>query len=142
MRRLVCGLAVVVASGCGGNSNNSTTATPSTPTPTAAASTEGFSGTVSVGGNDFHPFTVATAGATLTVTLTAAGPPATIFMGLGVGAYDAPTCTLLSNAYLTTQAGAAPQLSGTAGAGSYCVVVYDVGNQTGPITYAVTVSHY
>jgi hypothetical protein len=49
---------------------------------------------------------------------------------------------LLNNAYLTTQAGAAPQLSGTAGAGSYCVVVYDVGNQTGPITYAVTVSHY
>ena len=140
MRRLVCGLAVVVASACGGNSNTSTTA--ATPTPTTSASTESFSGTVSVAGNDFHPFTVATAGAALSVTLTAAGPPATIFVGLGLGAYDAPTCTLLSNAYLTTQAGAAPQLSGTAGAGSYCVVVYDVGNQTGPITYAVTVSHY
>ena len=140
MRRLVCGLAVVVASACGGNSNTSTTA--ATPTPTAPASTESFSGTVSVAGNDVHPFTVGTAGATLTVTLTAAGPPATIFVGLGLGAYDAPTCTLLNNAYLTTQAGAAPQLSGTAGAGSYCVVVYDVGNQTGPITYAVTVSHY
>ena len=140
MRRLVCGLAIVVASGCGGNSNNSTTAT--TPTPTTAASTESFSGTVSVAGNDFHPFTVGTAGATLSVTLTAAGPPSTIFVGLGLGAYDAPTCTLFSNAFLTTQAGGAPQLSGTAGAGSYCVVVYDVGNQTGPITYAVTVSHY
>jgi len=145
MRRLVCGLAVVVASGCagcGGNSNSSTTATPAAPTPTAAASTESFSGTVSVAGNDFHPFTVATTGATLSVTLTAAGPPTTIFMGLGLGAYDAPTCTLLNNAYLTTQAGAVAQLSGTAGAGAYCVVVYDVGNQTGPITYAVTVSHY
>jgi hypothetical protein len=139
MRRLVCGLAIVV-SACGGNSDSSTTA--ATPTPTAPASTESFSGTVSVAGNDFHPFTVATAGAALSVTLTAAGPPATIFVGLGLGAYDAPTCTLLNNAYLTTQAGAAPQLSGTAGAGSYCVVVYDVGNQTGPITYAVTVSHY
>jgi hypothetical protein len=145
MRRLVCGLAVVVASGCagcGGNSNNSATATPAAPTPTAAASTESFSGTVTVAGNDFHPFTVATTGATLSVTLTAAGPPTTIFMGLGLGAYDAPTCTLLNNAYLTTQAGAVAQLSGTAGAGAYCVVVYDVGNQTGPITYAVTVSHY
>ena len=142
MRRLVCGLAVVVASACGGNSDNSATATPSAPTPTTAASTESFTGTVSVAGNDFHPFTVATAGATLSVTLTAAGPPATIFTGLGLGAYDAPTCTLFSNAYLTTQAGAAPQLSGTAGAGSYCVVVYDVGNQTGPLTYALTVSHY
>ncbi len=145
MRRLVCGLAVVVASGCagcGGNSNSSTTAAPAAPTPTAAASTESFSGTVTVAGNDFHPFTVATTGATLSVTLTAAGPPTTIFMGLGLGAYDAPTCTLLNNAYLTTQAGAVAQLSGTAGAGAYCVVVYDVGNQTGPITYAVTVSHY
>jgi hypothetical protein len=145
MRRLVCGVAVVVASGCavcGGNINNSATATPAAPTPTAAASTESFSGTVTVAGNDFHPFTVATTGATLSVTLTAAGPPTTIFMGLGLGAYDAPTCTLLNNAYLTTQAGAVAQLSGTAGAGAYCVVVYDVGNQTGPITYAVTVSHY
>ena len=142
MRRLVCGLAVVVASACGGNSDNSATAAPSAPTPTTAASIESFTGTVSVAGNDFHPFTVATAGATLSVTLTAAGPPATIFTGLGLGAYDAPTCTLFSNAYLTTQAGAAPQLSGTAGAGSYCVVVYDVGNQTGPLTYALTVSHY
>ena len=144
MRRLVCGLAVVVASGCGGNSNSSTTAaTPApTATPTAAASTESFSGTVNVAGNDFHPFTVATTGATLSVTLTAAGPPSTIFMGLGVGAYNAPTCTLLNNAFLTTQAGAVAQLSGTAGAGSYCVAVYDVGNQTGPITYAVTVTHY
>ncbi len=145
MRRLVCGLAVVVASGCagcGGNSNSSTTAAPAAPTPTAAASTESFSGTVTVAGNDFHPFTVATTGATLSVTLTAAGPPTTIFMGLGLGAYDAPTCTLLNNAYLTTQAGAVAQLSGTAGAGAYCVVIYDVGNQTGPITYAVTVSHY
>ena len=141
MRRLVCGLAVVIASGCGGNSNDSTTAA-TAPTLTAAATTESFTGTVSVAGNDFHPFTVATAGATLSVTLTAAGPPTTIFTGLGLGAYDAPTCTLFSNAYLTTQAGTAPQLSGTAGAGSYCVVVYDVGNQTGPITYAVTVSHY
>ena len=142
MRRLVCGLAVVVASACGGNSDNSATAAPSAPTPTTAASTDSFTGTVSVAGNDFHPFTVATAGATLSVTLTAAGPPATIFTGLGLGAYDAPTCTLFSNAYLTTQAGSAPQLSGTAGAGSYCVVVYDVGNQTGPLTYALTVTHY
>ena len=84
MRRLVCGLAIVV-SACGGNSDSSTTATPSAPTPTTAASTESFSGTVSVAGNDFHPFTVATAGATLSVTLTAAGPPSTIFVGLGLG---------------------------------------------------------
>lgn len=143
MRRLVCGLAIVVASGCSGNSGNSSNSSPAAPAaPTVAASNETFSGTVNVSGNDFHPFTVGTAGATLNVTLTAAGPPSTIFMGLGLGAYNAPTCTLLANAYLTTQAGTAPQLSGSAGAGSYCVVVYDVGNQTGPISYAVTVNHY
>lgn len=62
--------------------------------------------------------------------------------GPGVGGLQRADRTLLANAYLTTQAGTAPQLSGSAGAGSYCVVVYDVGNQTGPISYAVTVNHY
>ncbi len=140
MRRLFCGLAIVVASGCSGNSNSSTTG--ATTTPTATATNETFSGTVGVASSDFHPFTITTAGATLTVTLTAAGPPSTIFMGLGLGVYNAPTCTLLTNGYLSTQAGTTAQLSGTAGAGAYCVMVYDVGNQTGPVTYAVTVSHY
>jgi hypothetical protein len=97
---------------------------------------------VDVGGKDVHPFTVALSGGQINVILTAAGPPSTIFMGLGVGTYSSGTCTLISNGSLVTQAGATAQLSGTVNAGSYCVMVYDAGNQTATITYAVTVNHY
>jgi hypothetical protein len=41
-----------------------------------------------------------------------------------------------------TPAGTSAQLTGTLDAGSYCVMVYDAGNQTAPVTYAVTVNHY
>jgi len=58
------------------------------------------------------------------------------------GDYSGSTCTLLSNGSLVTPAGATAQLSGTVDAGSYCVMVYDAGNQTAQITCAVTVNHY
>jgi hypothetical protein len=118
--------------------NNSLGLNPTTPTQ----STETFTGTVQVQQSDTHPFTVAAQG-TVSVTLTAAGPPATIFMGLGVGSWDATSsaCTLFPTGTVQTQAGATPQLSGTVAAGAYCVQVFDIGNQASPITYAVTVTH-
>ena len=63
-------------------------------------------------------------------------------MGLGVGLWANNTCSLLSNAYTTAQAGGTPQLSGTINSGAYCVLVSDVTNQLGPVAYAVSVSHY
>jgi len=33
------------------------------------------------------------------------------------------------------------QLSGTTSAGTLCVQVYDIGNQTAPVSYTVTVTH-
>jgi hypothetical protein len=68
---------------CSQGGNNSSGLTPMVITP--PASTETFTGTVIVGGNAVHPFTV-TAGGEIRVTLTAAGPPSTIVMGLGRGA--------------------------------------------------------
>ena len=97
-------------------------------------------GTVAVQGSDFHNFTVAKSGQ-IDVTLTTAGPPSSIFMGLGIGVPSGTTCSLLSNASVNTQAGSTAQLSGTAPAATYCVVVFDIGNQTTPIDYAVTVAH-
>ena len=110
--------------------------------PTVNPTTENFSGTVDVGGADSHPFTITQTGGQVNVTLTAAGPPSTIFMGIGVGSWSDPTCTLLSGASTIAQAGTIAQLSGTATAGAYCVKVYDVGNQTAQVTYTVTVSHF
>ena len=141
MRHVFCGLAIALAAaGCSGGNSSSSTVAPTGPTATLVNET--FSGTVGVSGNDFNPFTVTLGNTSLTVTLTAAGPPPTIFMGLGIGAYNASTCTLLTNGSVSTQAGSAAQLAGTISAGAYCVMVYDIGNQIAPVTYTVTLSHY
>jgi hypothetical protein len=109
--------------------------------PTAVPlTTETFMGTVDPGGVAFHNFTVAQQGE-VDVTLTAAGPPATIAMGLGVGAPSGLTCPLLSGASVSAQAGTTPQLVGTASAGLLCVAIFDIGNQSATVTYTVTVAH-
>ena len=110
---------------------------------TPPAKTETFTGTVNVGSSDVHAFN-ASAGGEIDITLTAAGPPSTIVMGLGFGSpslLTAGTCSLFSNGAINTAAGATPQLTGTAPSGSYCVAVFDVGNQTAPINYTLTVVH-
>jgi hypothetical protein len=126
---------------CSSTASTSSSST-STTAPSAPVTTETFSGVVAVSGTDVHPFTVALSGDQVSVVLTAAGPPSTIYMGLGIGTYDGTTCTLLTQGSVVTAAGTTAQLAGAAVAGSYCVQVYDVGNQTVPITYSVTVNHY
>ena len=74
--------------------------------------------------------------------LTAAGPPTTIYMGVGIGTPTAGSCSLLSSSQVLTQAGTTAQLTGTVNAGTYCVAVFDAGNQTAQIAYSVTVTHY
>ncbi|MGE5245786.1 MAG: hypothetical protein ACM3SQ_16305 [Betaproteobacteria bacterium] len=49
------------------------------------------------------------------------------------------TCSAQSP--VSAQAGTTAQLSGPLDAGSYCVDVFDVGNQAAPVTYPVTVAH-
>jgi hypothetical protein len=130
-----------LTSACAGDSSATSSSTSST-SPTTAVTTESFSGTVPVGGSDTHPFTVALSGGQVNAILTAAGPPSTIYMGLGIGTYSGGTCTLLSGGSVVTQAASTAQLAGTVNAGSYCVQVYDAGNQTVAVSYAVTVNHY
>jgi len=117
----------------------SSTASTAATSPTAVT-TETFNGTVNVGGSDFHTFTSTQSG-DVNVTLNAASPPSTIFMGVGIGTPSASTCALLSGGTADTQAGTTSQLSGTLDAGTYCVEVFDVGNETAPVSYTVTVAH-
>lgn len=127
----------LTVSACSGSNSTSTSLT----TPAAATITETFTGTVQSGfGVDFHNFTVAQSGA-LSVTLTAAGPPATILMGIGLGTPSASTCAVITGDSTILPASVTPQLSGTVTAGSYCVQIYDVGNAGAPVTYSVTVVH-
>ena len=135
-------LVLTVASvGCTSNADTTTTATTTT-SPSAALISESVSGIVPVGGSDIHTFAVSQTGQ-LNVTLTAAAPPATIYMGLGIGTPSGSTCVFLSGGTTSVQAGTSPQLSGSSvAAGTYCVSVYDIGNQASPVTYSVALTHY
>jgi len=133
----------VLAAGC--NSSDSSGTTPAAilaSSPLVPLATENYSGTVQPGSNDSHTFTVTSNNFQLTAALTTAGPPATIQEGFGIGQIVAGTCQLLSGGFGTYAASTTPQLSGTVPAGTYCVMVYDAGNQTAPITYTVVVQHY
>jgi hypothetical protein len=142
VKQSIVGLLAACALATAGCSTSAATSTSTLPTaPTTPATTENFSGTVQVGGSDANPFTVTLSGQAINLTLTSAGPPSTIFMGFGVGSWDGTTCTLLSGGFITTQANAA-QLSGNINSGQYCLMVYDVGNMSAPVTYTATVTHY
>src|SRR5262249_19838715 len=94
--RLVVAILVLTAAGCD-NGGGSGPVAPGSPGSSAVATVQTFTGAVDVGGRVTHPFTVALSGGQLSATLTAAGPPATIVMGLGIGSWTAPsTCTLIS----------------------------------------------
>lgn len=135
---LLLGVTSALLASCDNGGDSSTTPT----SPSATLVTENFTGTVDPGGMSFNQFTVTASGGQVNAILTAAGPPTTIYMGLGIGTFANATCTLLTNGSVLAQAGATAQLSGTLNAGSYCVEVFDAGNQTAQISYAVTVTHY
>ena len=63
-------------------------------------------------------------------------------MGIGVGTPSGASCSLLTNGQTLAQAGTVAQLSGTVSAGTYCVVVADVGNETSQVAYSLTVTHF
>lgn len=128
---------MLAAAGCGSSSTTSTTAATSTTTRT----TDTYSGTVAVGGDDFHSFSVSASG-TVDVTLTAAAPPATVVMTLSLGLPTADgKCTPLAGASVRTAAGSTVQLSGLASPSTLCVDVRDAGSQSSAVAYTVTVIH-
>jgi hypothetical protein len=133
-------LGIAIACAACGESGTGSGLTPVVP----GLKTETFTGTVLQGGSSVNTFVAAGVGE-VDITLTAAGPPATIVMGLGIGqpaTTGGNTCVLFTSSVIQTPAGTSPQISGTApAAGTYCVQVFDVGNQTGPVNYTLTVSH-
>jgi hypothetical protein len=145
---LAAAVALLAAAAAGCQSNDATSGAGGGLIPMPVNGTrvdETFTGTVAVGSSDLHNFNVAVSG-TVNITLTAAGPPPTISMGLGVGnpstSNGSPVCTLLSGGVVNATASTAAQLSGTVVAGAYCVAVFDNGSgQAAAVTYTVVVSH-
>lgn len=127
------------------NSNNSSTPPLGILTlpSNARLTTDRFSGNLLVGARANHTFTVIIGAQPINVTLTAAGPPATVAMGFGVGTLSADgVCTPFPNSSVVAAAATKPQIAGTIDAGTYCLTVFDAGNQTAPVDYSFVVLHY
>ena len=131
---VLAGAALAALAACGGGDSPTTAAT-----PTPESKTETFTGTLTQSGSVYHPFTIAAQGS-ISVTLTTLSPQSTITMGLGIGTVSGTTCTLLTGAY-SESAKAGSTLSGTIATGSYCVLLYDIGNMTSANDYVITVVH-
>ena len=110
---------------------------PTTPTPPVPTVTDTFSDTLLVLGSNTHQFTVSTVGG-VKVSLNSVEPGASV--GLGVGTPSVGSCSVID--HIEAVAGQVVQLSGTATVpGSYCVVIYDVGNLVEPAVYTINVLH-
>ncbi|HEY2153025.1 MAG TPA: hypothetical protein VGH34_19595 [Vicinamibacterales bacterium] len=110
---------------------------PPAPTPAVPTATEYFTGTVLVLGSDTKQFVVSQVGG-LKVSLLTVSPSAAV--GVGVGTPSSGSCLALDT--INAVAGPGVQMSGTATVpGTYCVIVYDVGNMVEPIGYTLTVLH-
>jgi hypothetical protein len=124
----------VLGTACGSSS------TPTTPTDSDAVSvTESFTDTLTVNGAKTQPFTASRAG-TVTATITALSPDATVTVGLSLGTWNGSACQIIianDAAVLNTV------VTGTAQAtGNFCVRVYDVGKLTAATDYTLAVTHF
>jgi len=140
----VCGVVAILGLALPGCSSDSTSSTPTTPTtPTGTATTEVYTGTLTSGAVNYHPFATTTGGAQsapVTATLTSVAPLATLAIGMALGTWDGTTCTVvLSN----DNARVNSVLTGsTTSPINLCVKMYDSGNVSTAVTYTVTVTHY
>ena len=70
-------------------------------------------------------------------TLASITPPVTVGLGFGTPTSDG-ACTLLAS---NTTATVGTVVSADAGPGSYCVLVYDVGNLSASASFTLTIAH-
>ena|SRR5205085_2570800 len=136
-------LTLAALAGCSGSSSNSALTAATTTTPTVV--TEMFTGSIAQNGTALHNFTVTTSGYSLLAGYTSIAPASVTALGLGIGAWDATTSTCgLNQTQNDVSRSGSTAISGTAGAGSFCLRVYDAGNVAADVaaTYTVQVQHY
>jgi hypothetical protein len=137
-------LVALLAVGCGSDSPSSPSGTTTT-VPDTPAGSESFSGSLDVGATFTATFSIRTGGtvnvtlASITTNSTTPLPTIALGLGLGTAAADGVSCNVASTA--TATPGLSTQLSGQVAAGTGCITVSDVGQLTGPVTYAVRVAH-
>src|SRR4029450_10066348 len=126
MRRLLPGTLLLALATSLAGCNDSTTNTPNTPTtpttPTPPAVTEPFTGTLNRNGGVTFPFT-ATAGGSVTVTLTTLTPTSTLVVGFSPGTWTGSACQAVVTNDSATQG---TTVVGTVtAAAALCARVYD-----------------
>jgi hypothetical protein len=129
MRRLIPGILLLAlvtgVAGCNDNNNNITTPTTPTTTTNQSTTTETFNGTAG----------------TVTATLTAVGPDATLAIGLAIGSWTGSACVVTIANDAAIQGAAVP---GTVtAAAALCARVYATGKVSAaqPVSFTVTVTH-
>ena len=104
--------------------------------------TETFAGTLQVQGNSFYSFVVNQAGPvglTLAAVQTPGGAALATPLGIGVGIPAGTGCPRSTSQ--TTPPGLAAQLTVTLNPGTYCAAVFDTGNLTSAVNFAMRIRH-
>jgi len=140
VKTLAAAALAAAMSACSGNSS----ATPAAPTVIAGSSTVLFEGQLEVGGSAFYSFTVqATGSANLmlaSVTTTKEpGASSPVVLGLAFGTPLGTDCTITTA--LPASAGLTSQLVNNLTPGTYCARVYDIGNLTSTVNFAIRIVH-
>jgi len=104
--------------------------------------TETFSGTLKVNGSGFYAIGIVQAGPvdlTLAAVQTPGGAALTTPVGIGVGIPSGTTCPTTTSQ--VTAPALSAQLTVTLNPGTYCVAVFDAGNLTSTVNFAVRIKH-
>ena len=128
----------------GGCEKSGTSSTPTTPTPAEPAFTQTFAGTLPVGGSRFYSFSFAvdgTVNATL-VGIGGSGIDPNVIVELGIGSPAGVTCAAgRTPVQASGEAGFVNMVSTVQQAGTYCVIIADVGNLPAPATFQVSIQY-
>ena len=109
-----------------------------TPSSSGQPSTDSFPSLVYPQGANTHYFGVNYSG-TLRVTLSGVSPPVPLGLAIGISGSSSPQCNVYSSQ--AADAGATLEMSAAVDKGIYCVKVYDVGQITDRVKFALTVIH-
>jgi hypothetical protein len=100
---------------------------------------EDVSGTVPVGGNDVHNYSLSKMGE-VEVTITSLAPTPSASIGMALGQQFSGGCTLLQGYQAAVVVNRVVQF-GSLQKGGYCLIVYDTGILTAPTAYTGKFSH-
>jgi hypothetical protein len=139
--RLAAWVAVVCMAGAACTSTTQPTDADSGITP-LVFNTETFAATLQAKGNNFYSFFVAQAGPvglTLAAVQAPGGGALSTPLGIGVGIPSGVGCARSTSQ--TVPPGLAAQLTVTLNPGTYCAAVFDSGNLTSAVNFAMRIRH-